>query len=111
MIEKTIQLIGYVPIPELELMTPHEWEQMIKGARHRRLDSLEDMRTQSVMFAHMNNGKNIKSINKKIDKERALINKTESSYEHDKQKTKEHQRAVREVQRRALQRWLDKKNR
>ena len=91
-------------------MTPHEWEQMIKGARHRRLDRLEDMRTQSIMFAQLNNGKNVKSITKSIEKERALINQTETSYELDKRKKKEHDRAVRMVRQRALQRWIDKKN-
>lgn len=91
-------------------MTPHEWEQMIKGARHRRLDKLEDMRTQSIMIAQLNNGKNVKSITKSIEKERALINQTETSYELDKRKKKEHERAVRMVRQRALQRWIDKKN-
>lgn len=91
-------------------MTPHEWEQMIKGARHRRLDRLEDMRTQSIMIAQLNNGKNVKSITKSIEKERALINQTETSYELDKRKKKEHDRAVRMVRQRALQRWIDKKN-
>lgn len=91
-------------------MTPHEWEQMIKGARHRRLDMLEDMRTQSIMIAQLNNGKNVKSITKSIEKERALINQTETSYELDKRKKKEHDRAVRMVRQRALQRWIDKKN-
>ena len=91
-------------------MTPHEWEQMIKGARHRRLDVLEDMRTQSIMIAQLNNGKNVKSITKSIEKERALINQTETSYELDKRKKKEHDRAVRMVRQRALQRWIDKKN-
>lgn len=91
-------------------MTPHEWEQMIKGARHRRLDRLEDMRTQSIMIAQLNNGKNVRSISKSIDKERALINQTETSYELDKRKKKEHDRAVRMVRQRALQRWIDKKN-
>ena len=91
-------------------MTPHEWEQMIKGARHRRLDKLEDMRTQSIMIAQLNNGKNVKSITKSIEKERALINQTETSYELDKRKKKEHDRAVRMVRQRALQRWIDKKN-
>lgn len=110
MIEKTVQLIGYVAVRELELMTPHEWEQMIKGARHRRLDALEDMRLQSIMFAQLNNGKNVKGISKSIEKERALINQDENSYEHDKRKKKEHDRAVRMVRQKALQRWLDKKN-
>ena len=91
-------------------MTPHEWEHMIKGARHRRLDRLEDMRTQSIMIAQLNNGKNVKSITKSIEKERALINQTETSYELDKRKKKEHDRAVRMVRQRALQRWIDKKN-
>ena len=91
-------------------MTPHEWEQMIKGARHRRIDRLEDMRTQSIMIAQLNNGKNVKSITKSIEKERALINQTETSYELDKRKKKEHDRAVRMVRQRALQRWIDKKN-
>ena len=91
-------------------MTPHEWEQMIKGARHRRLDRLEDMRTQSIMIAQLNNGKNVKSITKSIEKERALINQTETSYELDKRKKKEHDRAMRMVRQRALQRWIDKKN-
>ena len=109
-IEKTVQLIGYIAVSELELMTPHEWEQMIKGARHRRLDRLEDMRTQSIMIAQLNNGKNVKSITKSIEKERALINQTETSYELDKRKKKEHDRAVRMVRQRALQRWIDKKN-
>src|SRR5699024_9180837 len=109
-IEKTIQLIGYIPVPELELLTPHEWEQMIKGARHRRLDGLEDMRTQSIMFAQLNNGKNVKTISKKLDEERALINQTKSSYEFDKEQKRKHERAKRIVRQRALQRWLDNKN-
>lgn len=108
-IEKTIQLIGYIPVPELELLTPHEWEQMIKGARHKRLDGLEDMRTQSIMFAQLNNGKNVKQISKKIEEERALINQSKSSYEYDKKQKRKHARATRMVQQKALQRWLDKK--
>lgn len=110
MIEKTVQLIGYIAVSELELMTPHEWEQMIKGARHRRLDRLEDMRTQSIMFAQLNNGKNVKAISKKIDEERALINKTESAHEYDKEQKRKHERATRLVRQRALQHWLDSKN-
>ena len=109
-IEKTIQLIGYISVQELELLTPHEWEQMIKGARHRRLDGLEDMRTQSIMFAQLNNGKNVKAISKKLDEERALINQTKSSYEFDKVQKRKHERAKRIVRQRALQRWLDNKN-
>lgn len=95
---------------ELELLTPHEWEQMVKGARHRRLDALEDMRTQSIMFARMSNGKDVKGITKQLEKERALINQTESSFEYDKRKKREHEREVRRVRQRALQGWLDKKN-
>ena len=109
-IEKTVQLIGYISVQELELLTPHEWEQMIKGARHRRLDGLEDMRTQSIMFAQLNNGKNIKAISKKLDEERALINQTKSSYEFDKEQKRKHERAKRIVRQRALQGWLDNKN-
>lgn len=108
-IEKTIQLIGYIPVPELELLTPHEWEQMIKGARHRRLDGLEDMRTQSIMFAQLNNGKNVKQISKKIEEERALINQSKTDYEYEKKQRRRHARATRMVQQKALQRWLDKK--
>ena len=68
------------------------------------------MRTQSIMIAQLNNGKNVKSITKSIEKERALINQTETSYELDKRKKKEHDHAVRMVRQRALQRWIDKKN-
>lgn len=105
-----MQLIGYMPITELEMLTPHEWEQMIKGARHRRLDGLEDMRTQAIMFAQLTNGKNVKQISKKIEEERALINQSKSDYEYEKQQRRKHNRAVRMVRQRALQDWLDKKS-
>lgn len=99
-----------MPITELEMLTPHEWEQMIKGARHRRLDGLEDMRTQAIMFAQLTNGKNVKQISKKIEEERALINQSKSDYEYEKQQRRKHNRAVRMVRQRALQDWLDKKS-
>ena len=104
-----MQFIGYVPMNELLELTPHEWEQMIKGARHRRIDSIEDMRLQSVMIARLNNGKDIKSINKDLQKERALINQSETSYELEKQKEKERKKHIRRVQRKAFSEWLEKR--
>lgn len=102
-----------MPITELELMTPHEWEQMIKGARHRRLDNLEDMRLQAIMSAHLSNGKKAASGMKKIDdslkKERKMINQAESSVDYEKKKDKAFNKRIREVQRKAMQEWLDKK--
>lgn len=79
-------MIGYVPLDDLLYMTLKEWELMIKGARHKRLDALEDLRLQAVMYARMTNGKDIKDINRKLEKERALINQTEGSYELDQKK-------------------------
>ena len=113
MIEKTVQLIGYVPVYELELMTPHEWEQMIKGARHRRLDNLEDMRLQAIMSTHLSNGKKAAGGMKKIDdslkKERKMINQAETSVDYEKKKDKALNKRIREGQRKAMQEWLDKK--
>ncbi|WP_353419223.1 hypothetical protein PYH66_13985 (plasmid) [Staphylococcus delphini] len=82
----------------------------MKGARHRRLDTLEDMRLQSIMQARLSNGKEIKNITKQLDRERKLIDQTESSIEHDQAKEKWLKREVAKVQRRALQRWLDEKS-
>ncbi|MDO5375689.1 MAG: hypothetical protein Q4F01_05810 [Staphylococcus rostri] len=108
--QTTVRLLGYIPIHELDDLTVHEWELYVKGARHRRLDMLEDMRLQSIMQARLTNGKDIKAITKHIDRDRKLIDQTESSIEHDKEKDKWLKREVAKVQRRALQRWLDAKN-
>lgn len=82
---------------------------MVKGARHRRLDNLEDMRTQSIMFAHLNNGKNVKKITKHIETERKAINEAKNSSDYEHKKSKAFDKRVRAVQRKALQEWLDKK--
>mgnify|MGYP006905489430 FL=1 len=101
--------MGYIPIHELDQLTIKEWELYIKGARHRRLDILEDLRTQSIMQARLSGGKDIKKISKNLEHERQLIDKTETSVEHDKVHDKWIKRKTREVQRQALQRWLDSK--
>ncbi len=93
-------------------MTPREWNLRIKGARHRRLDALEDMRLQAVMMASLTNGKGIQKITKRLDKERKLIDQSSTSAEYDEKKQKDFDKRVRAVQRRAMQKWLDeKKNR
>ncbi|AVO02303.1 hypothetical protein A9958_07780 [Staphylococcus simulans] len=102
-------MLGYIPIHELEQLTIKEWELYIKGARHRRLDTLEDLRTQSIMQARLSGGKDIKKISKNLEHERQLIDKTETSVEHDKAHEKWIKHKTREVQRQALQRWLDSK--
>ncbi|KIX91473.1 hypothetical protein TP70_02370 [Staphylococcus microti] len=87
----------------------YEWELYVKGARHRRLDVLEDMRLQSIMQARLSNGKDVKQITKQIERERKLIDQTASSIAHDQAKEKWLKREVAKVQRQALQRWLDEK--
>ncbi|WP_156823545.1 hypothetical protein [Salinicoccus albus] len=86
---------------------------MIKGARHRRLDKLEDMRLQAVMSAHMSNGKKsagkIKKIDDTLKKERKMINETESSKDYEQEKSRDFNKRVQAVKRRAMQKWLDKK--
>lgn len=83
---------------------------MVKGARHRRLDALEDMRIQSVMIASMTNGKGIQKITKHLDKERKMIDQSEDSVDYEQKKTKDFNKRVRAVQRAAMQKWLDAKN-
>jgi len=102
-------MLGYIPLEELHQMTIKEWEFYIKGARHRRLDALEDMRLQAYMFSNLNNGKNIKSITRTINEERRMIDGNSSKEYEDKAHKKKISRARREVQREALQKWLDKK--
>ena len=102
-------MLGYIPLEELHQMTIKEWEFYIKGARHRRLDNLEDMRLQSIMIAKLSNGKDIKSIARTIDEERRLIDGNSSKEYEDKAHKKKISRARREVQREALQKWLDSK--
>ncbi|UBH10073.1 hypothetical protein [Macrococcus armenti] len=102
-------MIGYVPLDDLLYMTLKEWELMIKGARHKRLDALEDLRLQAVMYARMTNGKDIKDINRKLEKERALINQTEGSYELDQKKKKWERKEIRKIQYQKLQEWLDER--
>lgn len=86
---------------------------MIKGARHRRLDMLEDMRLQSVMSAHMSNGKKsagqLKKIDEKLRKERKMINQSETSTDYEDKKQKDFDKRVRAVQREAFQKWIDEK--
>lgn len=86
---------------------------MIKGARHRRLDMLEDMRLQSVMSAHMSNGKKsagqLKKIDEKLQKERKMINQSETSTDYEDKKQKDFDKRVRSVQREAFQKWIDEK--
>lgn len=98
-----------MPVNDLLDMTLKEWNLLIKGARHRRLDGLEDMRLLSVMSARLQGGKDIKDITRKIEKERALIEQTESSYEHDQKKKKWERKEIRKIQQQALQRWLDER--
>ena len=94
-------------------MTPYEWEQMMKGARHRRLDVIEDMRLQAVMSAHMSNGKKsagkLKKIDDSLKKERKMIDQSETNVDYERKKSKDFKKRVRDVQRRAMQKWLDKK--
>ena len=61
------------------------------------------------MQARLSGGKDIKKISKNLEHERQLIDKTETSVEHDKAHDKWIKRKTREVQRKALQRWLDSK--
>lgn len=86
---------------------------MIKGARHRRLDMLEDMRLQSVMSAHMSNGKKsagqLKKIDEKLQKERKMINQSETSTDYEDKKQKDFDKRVRAVKREAFQKWIDEK--
>lgn len=103
-------MIGYIPLDDLLCMTLKEWELMVKGARHRRLDALEDLRIQAVMHARMSNGKDIKDINRKLEKERALINQTEGSYELDQKKKKWERKQIRKIQDAAMQKWIDERN-
>ncbi|WP_414052883.1 hypothetical protein [Macrococcus animalis] len=91
-------------------MTLKEWELMIKGARHSRLDKLEDLRLQAVMYARMTNGKDIKDINRNLEKERALINQSETSYEVDQKKKKWERKQIRKIREKAMQEWIDERN-
>lgn len=85
----------------------------MKGARHRRLDAIEDMRLQAVMSAHMSNGKKsagkLKKIDDSLKKERKMIDQSETNIDYERKKSKDFNKRVRDVQRRAMQKWLDAK--
>lgn len=106
----TQRLLGYIPEADIWQMTPKYWRNLIKGARHQRLDRLEDSLFAAGAMARMNNGANVKAQKRYIDEQRESIDKPKEQIEYDKWFNKERNKHIRKKQVSDMDDWLSKVN-
>lgn len=102
----TQRMLGYIPEHEIWQMTPRHWRNLIKGARHRRLDTLEDGLFTANAMARMTNGANVKPQKRYIEEQRELIDKDKEQVKYEKWVDKHRRKHVRKKQVADMDAWL-----
>lgn len=102
----TQRLLGYIPEDDIWQMTPRHWKNLIKGAKHERLDRLDDGMFQANATARMSNGSNVKSLKRYVEEQRELIDKSKEQADYDKWVEKYRRKHIRKKQVAAMDEWL-----
>lgn len=103
-------MLGYIPRSEVMEMTPREWRNLIDGARHSRLDKLEDSIFEATAIARLNNGQKITQMTRNLEEQRAMIDNSKDEYEYQKEKEKVRKRYVYRTQKADMADWWDELN-